>query len=71
MGLLIFSAAGARMRFLYRTYSRVCELAILLVVGYLLWQLTAGLLNCINFGHWPIDNDHPTNHLDVDPHSTS
>jgi hypothetical protein len=56
---------------LYRIYSRICELTIVLVVGYLLWQFTAGLVDCVNFGHWPIENDHPTNHLDVDPRSTS
>lgn len=59
------------MRTLYRIYAQSCELVILAVVGYLLWQFAAGLLIRINFGHWPIDNDHPTNHLDVDPRSTS
>jgi len=59
------------MQYLFRIYLRVCKLTIICVAFYLLWTLTAGLLDCTNFGHWPIDNDHPTNQLDVDPQSTS
>ena len=58
------------MRALSRFYTRICELTILCVACYLLWSFAAGLLDCANFGHWPMENDHPSNRLDVDPRST-